>query len=89
MLFCVVLNEWTVIFHQRLSGIILKKKRRQYNNRGTDCRTLKPPCGEPRAVEAEKLLCISIIYVQIEVIKTPVFVISQIIIITSNNRYVR
>lgn len=48
-------------------------KKRQYTNKREDCRTLKPPCGVPRAAEAEELLCTAIVYFHVEVIETPVF----------------
>lgn len=56
---------WTgSIFHQRLSGVILK---RQYNGRAADIRTLKPLHGVPRAVAANELLCLAIMYSHIGV----------------------
>lgn len=58
-----------------------------------DFRTLKLPCGVPRAAEAEELLCTAIMHFHVEVIETPVFVISQIlsllvITLMSNNHTV-
>lgn len=71
-------------FSPKIKWHHIKKKK---GNITTEGQTLKPPYGEPRAAEAEELLCIAIMYFHIEVIKTPVFVISQIA--TSNNCHVR